>query len=92
MCTEIRALVSEAQNESWAEKLSSLNTKDQSLWQMTKSLLRLPSKVPPLHGQRGMAYSTQEKAEALADTLESAFMPNDDHSEIDHIEYARRFT
>lgn len=92
MSADVRHMTQEALNESWAQKLATLNTQNQSLWQMTKNLLRIPSKVPPLHGQNGMAYSSQEKADALADTLESAFMPNNDPSDLDHIEEVARFT
>jgi hypothetical protein len=39
-----------------------------------------------------MAYSNSEKAETLADTLESAFMPNNDPSNVAHIELVRKET
>lgn len=92
MSAELRLMIQEAQNEFWADKLSALTPNNNSLWQTTKSLLRIPSKVPPLHGQLGMAYSNQEKADALADTLESTFTPNNDPSDLDHIEEVHRFT
>jgi hypothetical protein len=53
---------------------------------MTKKLLRIPTKSPPIHGMNGLAYSNQEKANALADTLERTFTPHDDPSDIDKIE------
>lgn len=92
MKIDVQTLLSKHTNETWSVKLKSLKTKDNSIWRMTKAILRIPQKVPPLHGQNGMAYSDQEKAESFADTLESAFFPNDDPSDIEHIEHVNRVT
>lgn len=86
MTAEIQLMIQKHRNEQWNNKIESLNIKDHSLWQMTKAVLNIPTKVPPLHGLNGMAYSEQEKANALADTLEQTFTPNDDPSDIDTIE------
>ena len=48
----------------------SLDSEDQSLWRMTKFLLQLP-----LATQGGFALSDSEKAEDLADNLETQFLP-----------------
>jgi Reverse transcriptase (RNA-dependent DNA polymerase) len=86
MTQEIRQMIKKHRNESWTKKVESLQVKDKSLWQMTKTIMRLPTKVPPLHGKRGMAYSNIDKANALADTLEETFTPHDDICDIDNIE------
>lgn len=85
MEADIKKMINTYRNETWNDKLSSLNVSDKSLWQMTKCILQVPMKFPPLHGVNGMAYSNQDKANAMADTLERTFTPNDDPSNIDKI-------
>ena len=53
----------------------SLNSEDQSLWKMTKRVMRIPDANPPLQDPGGLANSESEKAEALEDNLESQFQP-----------------
>lgn len=90
MVKGVKDMIRDHYNTKWESKLKSLEVKDQSLWQMTKRLLRIPSKSPPLHGIHGLAYSNQDKANALADTLERTFTPHDDPSDIDKIEQVER--
>ena len=59
--------------------LESLHPEDQSLWRMTKRVMRVPTPSPPLVTTGGIALSDSEKAEALADSLESQFQPVTDH-------------
>ena len=86
MEAKVKKLIFEFRNSKWNEKVESLNAKDNSIWQMTKSLLRVPSKFPPLHGLTGMKHSNQEKADTMADTLENTFTPNDNPSNLDKID------
>jgi hypothetical protein len=60
--------------------LESLDPEDQSLWMMTKRLMRVPTPSPPLITPVGIALSNSEKAEALADNLETPFQPVTDPS------------
>ena len=57
----------------WADTIESLNREDQSLWKMTKRVMRIPDPNSPLQVPGCLAYSNSEKAEALADNLESQF-------------------
>lgn len=86
MESKIKKLIFDFRNSKWNEKVESLSTADKSIWQMTKSLLRVPSKCPPFHGRTGMKFSNQEKADTMADTLESTFTPNENPSYIVKIE------
>lgn len=86
MTGEIQKMIQDHRNDKWNSKIESLNIKDHSIWKMTKAVLNIPTKVPPLHGVNGMAYSDQSKANAFADTLESTFTPHNDPSNIDAIE------
>jgi hypothetical protein len=68
-------------NGQWSDALESLGSEDQSLWKMTKWVMRVPTPSPPLQGPGGVALSDSEKAEALADSLEAQFQPVDDPSD-----------
>ena len=61
----------EWRNVQWADTIESLNPEDQSLWKMTKRVMRIPDPDPSLQVPNGLAYLDSEKAEALADNLES---------------------
>ena len=51
--------------------MESLDPEDQSLWRMTKQVMRVPTPYPHLVTPGGIALSDSEKAEALADNLEA---------------------
>jgi hypothetical protein len=72
--------LNEWRNDQWSATLESLDPEDQSLWKMTKRLMRVPTPSPPLVTPGGIAISDSEKAEALADTLETQFQPVADPS------------
>jgi hypothetical protein len=65
----------EWRNDQWSATLESLDPEDQSLWRMTKRLMRVPTPSPSMVTPGGIALSGSEKAEALADNLETQFQP-----------------
>ena len=68
---EIKQRINKYNNDQWYRKLSKLTIKDNSLWKMTKALTKNDNNsIPPLHGERGIVFSTPEKAEALAENCE----------------------
>jgi hypothetical protein len=72
--------LNEWRNDQWSATLQSLDPEDQSLWRMTKRVMRVPTPSPPLVTPGGIALSDSEKAEALADNLETQFQPVTDPS------------
>jgi hypothetical protein len=72
--------LNEWRNDQWGATLESLNPEDQSLWKMTKRVMRVATLSPPLATPGGFALSDSEKAEAVADSLEDQFQPVTDHS------------
>jgi hypothetical protein len=67
--------LNEWRNDRWSNTLESLDPKDQSLWKMTRRVMRIPTPSPPLVTPGGLALFDSEKAEALADSLEAQFKP-----------------
>jgi hypothetical protein len=53
---------------------------------MTRRVMRIPTPSPPLVSPGGTALSDSEKAETLADSLESQFQPVNDPSDAAVIE------
>jgi hypothetical protein len=73
-------------NEKWSDTLESLDPENQSLWKMTKRVMRVPTPSPPLVTQGGLALSYSQKAEALADGLEAQFQQVNDPPDPEVIE------
>jgi hypothetical protein len=78
--------LNEWRNVQWSDALESLGSEDQSLWKMTKRVMRVPTSSPPLQGPGGLALSDSERAEALTDSLEAQFQSVDDSSDPAFIE------
>jgi len=72
--------LNEWRNDQWSATLETLDPEDQSLWRITKRMMRVPTPSPPLVTPGGIALSDSEKAEALADNLEAQFQPVTDSS------------
>jgi len=72
--------LNEWRNDQWIATLESLDPEDQSLWRMTKRVMRVPTPSPPLFTPGGIALSDSEKAEALAESLKTQFQPVTDPS------------
>jgi hypothetical protein len=82
--------LNEWRNEQWSDTLESLDTEDQSLWKVTKRVMRVPTSSPPLQVPGGLALSDSEKAEALADSLQAQFQPVNDPSDPAAIEMVNK--
>jgi hypothetical protein len=73
--------LNEWRNEQWSGRLENLDPVDQSLWKMTRRVMRIPIPSPPLVTPGATALSDPEKAEALAENLGSQFQPVNDSSD-----------
>jgi hypothetical protein len=71
--------LNEWKNEQWSVTFESFDPEDQSLWRMTRLVMRVPTPVPPW-SPGGISLSDSQKAEALADNLETHFQPVTDPS------------
>ena len=72
--------LNEWRNDQWSETLESIDHEDQSLWRMTKRVIRIPTLSLPLVTLGAIALLDSEKAEALADNLDTKFQPVTDPS------------
>ncbi|GFT88083.1 RNA-directed DNA polymerase from mobile element jockey [Trichonephila clavipes] len=62
--------------QNWNNKLESLNTHDNSLWQCQKSFRKKRSNIPSLSSSSGVANSDEQKANILAINLKNNFSEN----------------
>jgi hypothetical protein len=65
--------LNEWRNDQRSKRLETVDQEDQSLWKMTRLVMRIPTPSPPLVSTGGLALSVSEKAEALAESLDSKF-------------------
>jgi hypothetical protein len=72
--------LNEWRNDQWIATLESLDPENQSLWRITKRVMRVPTPSPPLVTPGVIALSDSEKAETLADSLKTQFQPLTDPS------------
>lgn len=77
--------------EQYSTYIRSLNTKNNSLWQFTKKLLKKKNVIPPLATNNGKKYSPLEKAEELASHFADSFSPNSSPYDPKHDEIYRTF-
>ncbi|ERL94564.1 hypothetical protein D910_11841 [Dendroctonus ponderosae] len=83
---EIKIQISNLRNERWTELLENLPTGDPRAWKISKAMRgKTKTHFPPIHGERGVVYLDEEKAEAFADSLERQFSPN--ISENDNLDF-----
>lgn len=90
LCAEVRRRLQEYRNSKWCQKLEELTTEDCSLWRMTKVLRNQRKPLPPIHGEDGVVYTDEEKAEAFALNLERQCSPNWEHADPDFVELIER--
>ncbi|GFS50895.1 probable RNA-directed DNA polymerase from transposon X-element [Trichonephila clavipes] len=88
---KIKRKIQAVTQKQWEDKLASLDTVDGSLWSTTKGFKK---KRSALKGNTGIAYTDEEKAETLADSLENQFQLNNISNPIqdnNHIRLVSRF-
>ncbi|KAJ8967934.1 hypothetical protein NQ317_000813 [Molorchus minor] len=66
----VREELDSLRQERWNSYLSELDPADPGLWKTQKILRTARRPIPPIHGERGLVYTKQDKAEAFADSLE----------------------
>lgn len=67
---KIRRELQKIKNQNWENLIDSLETNEKSYWKIAKCLRNKKQYTPPLVTSNGIAYTTSDKAEAFADSLE----------------------
>ncbi|GFQ80723.1 RNA-directed DNA polymerase from mobile element jockey [Trichonephila clavata] len=87
---EIKKDLNNFKNSKWNKILIEASPDDDSLYKIVKSITnRKPFHIPPLVGHMVLHYSTEDKVNLFADSLESSFQENPEPYEdefIDHVE------
>lgn len=85
---EIKHSIREQKKRNWEDFTENLVSTDNSLWRVAKKLKGSDFLMPPLTTDSGVATSDEEKAEAIADSLEQQFTPHPttDQARVDNIE------
>nr|CAD7258469.1 unnamed protein product [Timema shepardi] len=75
---QVRRKVNEYRRAKWNTFVTDTVTDTHKSWTITKILKGTAKKVgtPAIHGQGGMAYTSVDKANAIAETLKQQFSPN----------------
>jgi hypothetical protein len=72
----IRAILVTHIQDEWDKFIFSTSLSDTSIYNLNKNLLNKRPASHPLEGANGLAFSSIEKSELLADSLENQFTPN----------------
>lgn len=82
---QIKKEIQEFRNKLIKNKLETLNTRDNTLWNAIKMKKHQDNKIPTIHGTNGLALADSEKAEAIAEVFERVHRLtenlSDDHTE-----------
>lgn len=88
----VRTKIAKLKNERWQNTVESLDENLPTMWKISKLLRKNRSNNYPMHGERGLVYSNQEKAEALADSLEKQCTPVYDNVDLDRVNKINKYT
>jgi len=61
----------EWRNDQWSSRLESLDPEEQLLWKKARQMMRKPTPSTPTVTPEGLALLNSEKAEALADSMDT---------------------
>ncbi|GJQ65109.1 hypothetical protein Trydic_g7254 [Trypoxylus dichotomus] len=75
----------EFRNNRWGDFMERASESPSEFWRAVKALKGQRVPVPPIHGARGVAFTTEDKAEAFAETLERQCSPVYENVDVDRI-------
>lgn len=87
MTNIIKREIESWRNNKWQQKLESISADLNATHKIIKAMKNKPQRsLPPLSGQNGVVYTTEEKADVLADSLELQFSENQTDSDHEDLE------
>ncbi|GJQ70625.1 hypothetical protein Trydic_g23016 [Trypoxylus dichotomus] len=75
MARRTKVALDEFLNNRWGDFMVRASETPSEFWRAVKALKGQRVPVPPIHGARGVAFTTEDKAEAFAETLERQCSP-----------------
>lgn len=85
-CDLVKRALYAYRTETWNNYLGDLDLEHGGAWRAAKLMRGEKTTVQPLHGQRGVVYTADDRAETFADTMEDQFSPHADVYDDDHID------
>ncbi|GJQ79305.1 hypothetical protein Trydic_g16172 [Trypoxylus dichotomus] len=80
-----KAALDDFRSKRWDDFLNQASESTSSFWRAAKIMKKRSAPMPPIHGTRGIALTTEDKAEAFAEALERQCSPNYENADVDHI-------
>ncbi|GJQ65865.1 hypothetical protein Trydic_g3967 [Trypoxylus dichotomus] len=80
-----KAALDQFRNKRWDDFMNQASESTSAFWRAAKIMKCRRTPMPPIHGERGIAYSNEDKAEAFAEALEKQCSPNYEDADVDHI-------
>ncbi|GBM95337.1 putative RNA-directed DNA polymerase from transposon X-element, partial [Araneus ventricosus] len=90
LTNEIKADINQYDQDSWTERLLSLNQEDLSIYNATRKYSRKFHKIPPILDTDGLKYTPLGKANAFKYSLENSFQTNPEPYDNRHISEVNR--
>ncbi|GJQ85884.1 hypothetical protein Trydic_g15340 [Trypoxylus dichotomus] len=72
---QTKVALDEFRNNRWGDFMERASESPSEFWRAVKALKGQRVPVPPIHGARGVAFTTEDKPEAFAETLERQCSP-----------------
>lgn len=73
---QLKEALKEHHQDQWDYKLKTIQNEKNGIWKLIKTMKSSKQPVPPLQGRNGLAFSKEEKAEILAESIEAQCSPN----------------
>ncbi|GJQ79543.1 hypothetical protein Trydic_g16390 [Trypoxylus dichotomus] len=85
MARRTKVALDKVRNDRWGDFMVRASKTPFEFWRTVKALKEQRVPVPPIHGARGIAFTTEDKAEAFAETLERQCSPVYENADMDRI-------
>ncbi|GJQ66242.1 hypothetical protein Trydic_g4296 [Trypoxylus dichotomus] len=85
MARRTKVALDEFRNNRWGDFMVRASETLSEFWRAVNALKGQRVPVPPIHGARGVAFTTEDKAEAFAETLEQQCSPVYENVDVDRI-------
>ncbi|GJQ65017.1 hypothetical protein Trydic_g23195 [Trypoxylus dichotomus] len=85
MARRTKVALDEFRNNRWGDYMGRASEIPSEFWKAVKVLKRQRVPVPLIHGSRGVAFTTEDKAEGFAEALERQYSTVYENADVDRI-------